>query len=471
VVSKTGAVMESPALIASGGGPGLRQKMLRAGGWILSSNLASQGLRLFSSLVLTRLLVPQAFGLMAAVQTLYFALVMFSDLGIWQSVVHRKKDLDARFLDTAMSLQLLRGGLLALAVLLLSIGLQVAAEHGAFTQGTVYTDPRLPWMMSVFALSALMQGAESLHLATAQRDLRTGELVRLELVSQFAGMVVTVGLALATRSVWSLVVGTLVATGARTLLSHIVLRGAQVRPCWDAACRREITGFGKWIFLSSLIGFAAAHGEKLILGATLSGTGFGIYFIAAALLSALTGVVGTLNAHLIFPGLSAAIRQGDHEAARVYVRLQQAADVFLGLLAGLLFMAGRWLVVVLYDPRYVGAGWMLQVLGLGLLAMRYQVLEQLMFAKGQPHWVGASNALRFASLLALIPLGYTTAGEHGAVIAVAASQFVGWPLALLFKHRLGLLSWRSEAAWPLALTVGLAAGWLLDIVLNTIQGH
>jgi O-antigen/teichoic acid export membrane protein len=159
----------------------LRQRMLHASGWILSSSLVSQALRLASSLVLTRLLVPQAFGLVAAVQTLYFALVMFSDLGVWQSVVNRQRAMDARFLGTAMSVQLLRGALLALVVLALALGIHVAAGRDAFTPGTVYADPRLPWMMSVFALSALLQGAESMHLATAQRDLRTGQLVRLEL--------------------------------------------------------------------------------------------------------------------------------------------------------------------------------------------------------------------------------------------------------------------------------------------------
>ena len=319
--------------------------------------------------------------------------------------------------------------------------------------------------MTVFALSALLQGAESMHLATAQRDLRTGPLVRLELLSQLAGMGVTVSLALATRSVWSLVAGTLTATAARTLLSHRLLPGERVRPCWDAACAREITGFGKWIFVSSLIGFAAANGEKLLLGGTLSASAFGVFSIAATLLAAVTGLVGNLNAHLIFPGLSEALRSGAHEAARVYVRVQQAADVLLGLIAGGLFMAGGWAVHLLYDARYADAGWMLQLLGLGLLALRYQVLEQMMFARGQPAWVSASNALRAACLVLLIPAGYALGAERGAVMAVAVSQFAGWPLALAFKHRNGLLSWRSEGLWPLALAVGAGAGWGLDAAL------
>jgi O-antigen/teichoic acid export membrane protein len=440
--------------------------MLRAGLWLLGSNLASQALRLTSSLILTRLLMPQAFGLVAAVQTLYFALVMFSDLGVWQSVVTSPRGREARFLGTALSVQLGRAVLLACVVLALSLGMGWGAERGFFAPGTVYTHPSLPWMMATFCLCALLQGAESMHLATAQRDLRAGLLTRLELLSQLAGMLVTVTLALLTHSVWSLVAGTLTATAARTLLSHILLPGARVRPCWDGACAREIIGFGKWIFLSSLIGFAAAHGEKLLLGATLPAASFGVFSIAALLLAAITGLVGSLNAHLIFPSLSEALRTSAEQAARVYVRVQQLADLVLGCVAGAAFMAGGWAVHFLYDSRYASAGWMLQTLSLGLLAIRYQVLEQMMFARSQPAWVTASNALRAASLALAIPAAYAWGGERGAVLAVVASQFAGWPVALAFKYRQGLLTWRSEAVWPLALALGLLAGWLIDLALR-----
>lgn len=78
----------------------------------------------------------QAFGLVAAVRTLYFALVMFSDSAS-QSVVNRQRAMDARFLGTAMSVQLLRGALLALVVLALALGIHVAAGRDAFTPGTL----------------------------------------------------------------------------------------------------------------------------------------------------------------------------------------------------------------------------------------------------------------------------------------------------------------------------------------------
>jgi O-antigen/teichoic acid export membrane protein len=277
---------------------------------------------------------------------------------------------------------------------------------------------------------------------------------------------VTIACALWTHSVWSLLLGTVTATLARTALSHTLFDGPAYKPCWDRASLKDIVGFGKWIFLSSLIGFAAANGEKLILGGTLAAADFGVFSIASLLLAAIVGLVGNLNAHLVFPSLSEALRSGDAAAHQVYTRVQQIADAILGGIAGLTLVLGGWVVHLLYDARYAQAGWMLQLLALGLLAMRYQVLEQMMFARNQPGWVTLSNSLRALALVVLVPLGYTMGGVQGAVLAVVASQFAGWPLALVFKFRQGLMSWKSEAVWPLCLLLGSAMGWLADLLLK-----
>jgi len=440
--------------------------MVRAAGWLVGGNMASQALRLLSNLVLTRLLLPEAFGLVAAVNTLYFALVMFSDLGVWQSVVKSPRGTDVDFMGTAWSVQLLRGVLLALVVLTIALGFYLTGGAGYFQAGTVYADVRLPPMIAVFSLCALLQGLESMKLALAQRAINVAYLARLEIISQVVAMLVTLGLALATHSVWSLLMGTLVSAAARTAMSHWYLPGPSCRLAWDRSCAAEIIGFGKWIFISSIIGFLAANGEKLILGGSLSTASFGIFSIATTLMMAVMSVYASLNAHLIFTTLSEALRTDDDTAARVYSRVQQMVDLFLGVMAGGIFMSGHWVVRLLYDARYHDAGWMLEWLGLGLLAVRHQVVEQLMFAKGRPAWVSASNALRALSLVLLIPAGFAVAGERGAIAAVVLSQFASWPVALWFKYRNGLLTLASERVWLPALALGLLAGWGLDAVLR-----
>jgi O-antigen/teichoic acid export membrane protein len=440
--------------------------MARAAGWLFAGNLIAQALRLASSLILTRLLVPEAFGLMAAVNTLYFGLMMFSDLGIWQSIVRSERSKCERFLGTAWAIQILRGLLLAIGVLLLALGVDFASSQAWFAAGTVYADPMLPGLIAAFAVCALLQGFESIQLATAQRDMAARTMVRLELLTQLATIIFTVAAVWASRSVWALLAGTVFGSALKTGLSYTMLPGPRARLCWDAGSAREIISFGKWIFLSSIIGFLALQGEKLILGGLLGVVAFGIFSIASNLFAAAVGLYSTINGRVIFSSLSLVLQQNDPDALRrAYIRMQWLADLILGSVSGLLLLAGHWIIVLLYDQRYADAGWMLQCLGLGLLAMRYQVLEQLMFALGRPGWVTANNTLRAMSLLILVPAGYALAGDRGALWGVTASQFASWPLSLWFKHEQGLLCWATERGWPAGLAIGLLAGWAIDALL------
>ncbi|MEY2688436.1 MAG: hypothetical protein RL375_2634 [Pseudomonadota bacterium] len=455
--------------------PPPRRALGRAAAWLLGSQVGAQALRLLSNLVLTRLLMPADFGLAAAVGTLYFALVMFSDLGVWQSVVRSPRGQDPVFLGTAWSVQLARGVLLLGLVLVIAATLQ--GGHAAWTPGSVYADPRLPALMAVFALAALLQGGESMKIALAQRDLHGAGLARLELIAQLVALVFTWAWAAWTASVWALVLGQLVASAVRTWASHRLLPGPAIRPAWDRAAAREILGFGRWIFLSSIVGFLAAQGEKLLLAGSLVASSFGVFSIASTLLAALSGVFSSLNAHVVFAGLSRADRADPDSSARLYQRLQRLVDIALGLVAGLLFGVGHRVVDLLYDERYAAAGWMLQLLAPGLLALRQQVAEQLMFARGQPAWVTANNALRIMALLVAVPLGLSLGGERGAVLGVMLSQFASWPLSMWFRYREGLLGWRSEQWWLLALVGGLGLGWGLDqavtsaLALSGALGH
>lgn len=465
-------VQETTAMIDASNSSGLGARMVRAAIWLVGSNVSSQALRLISSLVLTRLLMPDAFGLMSAMGTLYFALIMFSDMGIWQSVVKSERGDEERFLGTAWAAQIIRAMILVVLVCLMGLGVHVLSQSHWIQATSVYADPRMPWMMASFAICALLQGLESMKLATAQRNLQGSHLARVELLSQLLAMVVTIALTWWTRSVWSLMIGAMVNSMSKTVLSHFYLPGKNVRPCWDPVHAKEIIGFGKWIFLSSIIGFLASNIEKLILAALLSATSFGLFSIASTLLAAVVGVYASLNGHVVFPSLSQALRSRRDDMVRIYGRVQRIVDVLLGLLSGVLIMSGQWAVWVLYDSRYQQAGWMLQTLGWSLLALRYQVVEQLMFANNQPAWVSANNALRALGLVMAVPVSFAVWGERGALMAVVACQFASWPLSLVFKWREGLIGKASEAWWLPAMMGGLLLGWALDtLFLWTLPVH
>jgi len=79
----------------------LKQRTVRSGSWVVIGHLFSQGLRLGSNLILTRLLVPEMFGVMAIVTVIMAGLAMFSDVGLLQNIVQSKRGEEIDYLNTA----------------------------------------------------------------------------------------------------------------------------------------------------------------------------------------------------------------------------------------------------------------------------------------------------------------------------------------------------------------------------------
>jgi O-antigen/teichoic acid export membrane protein len=87
----------------------LKTLAIRGAIWTIAGYGAGQLLRLGGNLVLTRLLEPKLFGLMTLVFVFITALHLFSDLGIGVSVIQNKRGDDPVFLNTAWTLQVVRG--------------------------------------------------------------------------------------------------------------------------------------------------------------------------------------------------------------------------------------------------------------------------------------------------------------------------------------------------------------------------
>ena len=94
---------------ARGQGTGLMGRALRGSALTAGSFAITQGLRLASNLVLTRLLFPEAFGLMALVSVVVVGLQMFSDTGVGPAISRSPRGDDSTFLDTAWTINLIRG--------------------------------------------------------------------------------------------------------------------------------------------------------------------------------------------------------------------------------------------------------------------------------------------------------------------------------------------------------------------------
>ncbi len=440
----------------------LRTRVLSAGSWSMGGYALNQLIRLATNLVLTRLLVPEVFGVMAIANMLIVGLNLLSDIGHRQNIIQSSRGGDPAFLNTAWSVQILRGGAISAVTLLLSLALGFAAQRGWVSAGSVYADPVLPQVIAFLSLTALIAGFESTKVSTTYRGLALRQVTLLEVYCQIAGAVVTFAWAYVDRSIWALVMGAIAGNLAKALLSHLILPGHANRWGWEPDAVRELFHFGKWVFFSSLLAFLVNNGDRLLLGALVSPQVLGIYSIAFLLINSLQLALGRVIAGVAYPTLSEVVRERPRQLKETYYKLRVPLDSAMLLLAGFLLLAGDEIVDLLYDHRYTDAGSMLQILSVTLLALRYQVTDQYFLALGKPHLLTMLNVIRAASLYLLVPLGFHWFGFDGALGGIVLSYFVSIPLSIYLKAKQGVLEIGKEFLPLPVFLVGALLGSLLS---------
>ncbi len=408
-------------------GDSLIARALRGAGLTIFGFGWSQALRLLSNLVLTRLLFPEAFGLMALISVFLMGLNMFSDVGVAPAILQSKRGDERDFLDTAWTIQVIRGSLLWVAACLL-----------AWPAALIYDVPELAMMLPVAALTLVIKGFNTTRYQEANRHLRLGRITVIDMVSQAIGVSTAIVLAYALQSVWALIISGIIGAVAELLIYELALPGKRNRFRWEAAAARELIHFGKWIFLATVAGFVISQADKLLIGKYLPLDQFGVYNIGYFLASFPMLMGGVLVNRMLIP----IYREWPPlESRENFLRLRKMRFIVsasLLALVAVLGMLGVWLVEVLYDPRYAMAGAITVMIACmqipTIIALTY---DQAALAAGDSKRFFVLAASKAFLVVLFLLVGLNVAGLMGAIIGQGLAMLAAYPVVVWLSRHTG----------------------------------
>ena len=414
--------------------------------WSVASFASFFGFRLLSTLILTRLLAPELFGIMVIVNVMRFGIEVMTDVGIEQNIVRHPQGLSPAFTNTAWTMQICRG------ILLTALFLAIAPLLGSFYS----IDTRI---FLVIGFAPFLNSLHSTAIFSLVKQLDVKQRTLFEFRAELIGFVVTLVLALAFRSVWALVAGTLVAITARSALSYR-LPGSRHRFMMDRGVAAEILQFGRWIMITSIIMFVSGNLDKLALGKVAPLALLGIYGLARTMADIPSQMARRLTYQLIFPLFSAARTDGD---AAIVARLSPLRLRFVLLTAlamGVGIGCADWAIRILFDARYYEAGWMLSLLlPATFLSILANFNEGLLMSSGKPAYESAANVARLAILAIGLWYGYMWAGFAGAIAAVIAGELARY-VVVAYGQRRTEQSFLKQDISALAVMLLVAALWI-----------
>jgi O-antigen/teichoic acid export membrane protein len=424
-----------------------KSTVVKASTYSVISYGMSQALRFGGNLLLTRLLAPELFGLVATAQIFISGLHLLSDIGLEQSIVRSERSCEPGFLNTAWTLQILRAAILSI----IAVGI-------AFPAAAFYKQPVLLPLICLIAVSTLISGFESTSLSLLVRDMNQKALMIIDLTIQVVSLACVIVAAYFFRNVWALLVGDIVGPVIRTIWSHSINSKRPNRLCLGKSESSELLSFGKWILISTAITFVSSQIDRLIFGKMLGMAWFGVYNIAITLAEAPKAIIATLAIKIVFP-LVSKYSHLEHEELRDKI-LRPRGRFLLLAAAGVALLAcsGDYLISVLFDQRYRAASWIFPLLVVGLWPQIMTLtIDGCLLAIGKPIYSAVANSIRFVYLAASLPIAYKLGGELAAVVAVALNGVFPYLVYAFGMKREKLSMLKQDLSMTLVLFVAIGA--------------
>jgi len=390
----------------------LREKAAKGVVWSVIQKWGRAAISTVTFIILSRLLTPEAFGLVALASVFTTFVDIFVEQGLSAAIVQRA-DLERGHLDTAFWISVLIG-------MLLTVGFMAASGLVA----AFFNEPRLAPVLSVLSLSFILSVLSSTQIAILERKLAFKSLATRSLVATTVGGLVGMGMAFAGFGVWSLVAQEL----ARGLAAAIVLwRVSDWRPGFNVSKKhyKDLFGFGIAVAGNNALKAVVRRSDDFLIGYYLGPTLLGYYTVGYRLLLVMIRVVTGIINSVAFATFSR-LQQNRERMRRAFYKVTQytsllAFPVFLGMA-----VLAPELVLALFGDKWAPSIPVMQVLAfIGILQSVLFFNGSVMRACGKPSW---ELGVMFLTAVCSV-IGFLLVVQQGIVAVAAAFVIVGYLLA------------------------------------------
>lgn len=324
--------------------------VIRGGCWLFGLRVTDRLIGLTRNLVLARLLSPNDFGLFGIALLSLSVIETLSQPGFQQALIQKKGNIKP-YLDTAWTVQVIRG--IALAIILF-----LAAPYIAQFFNTPLAIP----ILQALSLVPIFYGFTNIKIVYFQKELEFHKHFIYMISGSLVELGVGVASALLLKNAWALVYGLLTGSLVRMIISYVI---DPYQPIFRIQTKKikDLYSFGLWIWGIGIIGFVALHADKAIIGKLLGLEALGLYVLAYSIANIVVMDIGRVASSVMFPAFSK-IQDERQRLGRGFVNSIEIVLFFsLPLTIFIIILAPKAINVLL------GERWMPMVGALQLLAI------------------------------------------------------------------------------------------------------
>jgi polysaccharide transporter, PST family len=431
----------------------LSRLALRGGIVSVAIKYGSGALQIISAVVLARLLAPEDFGLVAIVAVLTGFAPMLIDFGLGDAIAQRNRITPSQ----VSTLFWVSSGL----GVIVAVGVALCSPLIAW----LYGEPRLELIMMLSAVSFALSGISNQHLALLKRTMQFGRIGKIQFLSTFISIVVSVSAAAFGLGYWALVLRPITSAFCVAIGAWHVCRWRPSMPALDSEVKSMIR------FGMQVVGFTVAYMvtravDRIALGLFYSVDQVGYYQNAMNLYD--NSISATIEqTHNVGSAALAKLQSNPEALRKKFEAALSMLCFFLMPASAILSVTAEDLTVILLGEKWHAAGSLLSI-----LALR-GIFHSIEGAQGWVHlsigradrwrnWGIVSLIVQIAAVLCGLPFGAkgvaTAVVCASAVISVPSIVYAGRPIGL---DAVAVL--RAAGPQLVGSVLVVAVGWWLQL--------
>lgn len=423
---------------------------------LAAGTLVERLARFGRNMVLTRIIAPDQFGLMAIVLATIALFEAITEVGVSQAVIQNRRGKLPEFLNVAWWINTVRG--LAIFVIAAPLSPLIA---------DFYSEPMLAPILVVAFSSMVFAGMTSPKVYALQRQFRFGESVAITQGAGLLGTGLTLVLGMVWQNVWALVIGTVFEAFVRFVLSFVL---CPIRPSLriDKQSRRELFAFTKGMMGLAFMTFLVSQADIFVLGRVASTQVLGLYSMAVTLAMFPQSLFAKIVQPLVVPILTA-FQDSIEQMRAAYLRLERLVWLFGLPMAATMTVAAEPLLTVVYGLPYAAVAVPFGVIAFYFVVyMASMVSFSVYLAMARPELQRSFTLLRALLLVASIYPLSVTFGPVGAASSVLGALVLAMLLQVRnLKRVIGLGFVEYLGTLRAGVLAGLVVGalvWLIGLL-------
>lgn len=354
----------------------LNTKVKTATKWSAITEIAAKLVTPIVSMVLARLLTPEAFGVVTTLTMVITFAELFTDAGFQKYLIqHEFKDDEDREQSTTVAfwsnlvMSLFFWGIISI------FNAPLAALVG---------NPGLGHVLIVACASIPLAAFSSIQMALFKRDFDFKTLFRVRIVSTLIPLLVTVPLAFWLRSYWALVIGTLTVNLVNAVLLTVFSKW-KPRLYYSFAKLKEMLSFSVWSMIEAISIWLTNYVDVFIVGTMLSQYYLGLYKTSSTLVGQIMGLITAITTPILFSALSR-LQNDEKEFHTLFFRFQKLVGLLVIPLGVGIFLFSDLATELILGSQWTEASGFVGLWGLtsALTIVLAHYSSEVYRAKGKP---------------------------------------------------------------------------------------